>query len=236
MKIIDDSENTRLQFPIHGNGSIETVKWVLIGSGYKGLSNCFRVSTQHKQKITITYHCIDLSAMAEELSEDILKNQEDYADGFPIFNVPKCKCGMEARVMVSWTVKNPGRRFFRCAKPKVYGEAKPCPFFRWYDEEYAPHIKHMLYTMKKSNEELHKEGEKLRGDVFELKYLIDKASIIDAISMEDELIKASDKIEKMEVELTDVYSSNRGLQMEIRELKNELNGRRIREGNRGTEG
>ncbi|XP_055960160.1 uncharacterized protein At4g04775-like [Mercurialis annua] len=166
--------------------------------------------------------------MAEGFSE------EDYVDGFPVCNVPKCKCGLEAKVMVCWTEKHPGRRFFRCPNAKM--RVNRCPFFMWYDEEYAPHLKHMLYTMKRSNGELQKEGEKLRGDVFELKHLIDRASIIDAIEVEDELLKAANKIEGMELELTDLYAANRRLQMEIRELKNELTAARIRENNRGTEG
>ncbi|XP_050230847.1 uncharacterized protein LOC126679879 [Mercurialis annua] len=125
--------------------------------------------------------------MAEGGKKEVekLKDQEDYHDGFPVFNVPQCTCGVQARVMVAWTEKNPERRFFRCSKPM----GSQCTFFKWYDEEYAPHLKYMLYNMKKKIDMLQKEGEKLRGDLFYLKYLSDHSSVLDAIAMENELKK-----------------------------------------------
>lgn len=30
-----------------------------------------------------------------------------------------CFCGRNARISISWTLQNPGRGFFTCAKPKL---------------------------------------------------------------------------------------------------------------------
>lgn len=42
--------------------------------------------------------------------------------------VPYCFCGIEASLKISWTDRNPGRRFFNCANGD-FG----CEFFRWHD-------------------------------------------------------------------------------------------------------
>ncbi|WOH11753.1 hypothetical protein DCAR_0831244 [Daucus carota subsp. sativus] len=45
-----------------------------------------------------------------------------------------CFCGRRARVFTSWTLKNPGRRFYTCATPKNNG----CHYFEWFAEEFCP--------------------------------------------------------------------------------------------------
>ena len=32
---------------------------------------------------------------------------------------PKCKCGEPATERVSWTMKNPERKFYKCSQPQV---------------------------------------------------------------------------------------------------------------------
>ncbi|XP_050215425.1 uncharacterized protein At4g04775-like [Mercurialis annua] len=121
------------------------------------------------------------------------KNQEEYAAPFPVYDVPKCKCGIDAKVMVAWTEKNPGRRFFRCPNWR----AKQCSFFSWYDEEYAPHIKHMLNSLKKQKEALQKEGEVIKGDLFYQKFLNDRCTVLDSIAMETEIVELKGNTLKM---------------------------------------
>ncbi|KAL1824550.1 hypothetical protein ACET3Z_011328 [Daucus carota] len=45
-----------------------------------------------------------------------------------------CFCGKQARVYTSWTLKNPGRRFYTCSTPK---EIQGCHFFEWIDEGFS---------------------------------------------------------------------------------------------------
>ncbi|KAK8478114.1 hypothetical protein V6N13_032707 [Hibiscus sabdariffa] len=49
--------------------------------------------------------------------------------------IPICRCGLEAKVVVSWTDDNPGRRFYGY---KNYGRESHCRFFAWYDAPLTP--------------------------------------------------------------------------------------------------
>ncbi|EFJ49089.1 hypothetical protein VOLCADRAFT_104521 [Volvox carteri f. nagariensis] len=48
----------------------------------------------------------------------------------PQSNAPSCQCGQPCIRRVSTTGKNPGRAFFKCAKP----QGDQCNFFKWEDE------------------------------------------------------------------------------------------------------
>ncbi|KAK1428087.1 hypothetical protein QVD17_16915 [Tagetes erecta] len=41
-----------------------------------------------------------------------------------------CHCGKDATTRTSWTLKNPGRRFYACAS-----QVARCGFFEWLDEK-----------------------------------------------------------------------------------------------------
>ncbi|WOH15203.1 hypothetical protein DCAR_0934740 [Daucus carota subsp. sativus] len=45
-----------------------------------------------------------------------------------------CFCGKIARLCTSWTLKNPGRRFYTCAVAK---DVQGCHFFQWCDEAFT---------------------------------------------------------------------------------------------------
>ncbi|KAK8538933.1 hypothetical protein V6N12_034637 [Hibiscus sabdariffa] len=49
--------------------------------------------------------------------------------------IPICRCGLEAKVVVSWTDDNPGRRFYGC---KNYGRESHFRLFTWYDAPLTP--------------------------------------------------------------------------------------------------
>ncbi|XP_050231280.1 uncharacterized protein LOC126680240 [Mercurialis annua] len=109
-----------------------------------------------------------------------MSDETKYEGVIPAGDIPNCKCGTKARLFVSWSDKNPGRRFFRC-------EGGRCSYFYWYDEEYAPHLKVMLRNLKCGQTALSKEVEYLRGEVFRLKYIMEHASTLDSVQMEKQL-------------------------------------------------
>ncbi|KAK1382317.1 GRF-type domain-containing protein [Heracleum sosnowskyi] len=45
-----------------------------------------------------------------------------------------CLCGRIARVNTSWTLTNPGRRFYTCSTAK---DVQGCQFFQWVDEGFS---------------------------------------------------------------------------------------------------
>ncbi|GAA0147065.1 hypothetical protein LIER_06859 [Lithospermum erythrorhizon] len=48
----------------------------------------------------------------------------------------KCRCGRNAMEWVSFTQKNPGRRFVRCTN-----RVTPCCFWKWTDDSVSPLIR-----------------------------------------------------------------------------------------------
>ncbi|KAK1393838.1 GRF-type domain-containing protein [Heracleum sosnowskyi] len=91
-----------------------------------------------------------------------------------------CLCGRRARVYTSWTLKNPGRRFYTCATPK---EGEGCQFFQWFEEDFSPralemitHLNHRrIYLeekLKLAEENLSKNVEKKKALKEEKKQLI----------------------------------------------------------------
>ncbi|KAB2061604.1 hypothetical protein ES319_A10G096700v1 [Gossypium barbadense] len=51
--------------------------------------------------------------------------------------IPVCYCGNLAKLNMSWSNDNPGRRFFGCKKFGS-GFRKPCRFFTWFDPSLTP--------------------------------------------------------------------------------------------------
>ncbi|XP_074586926.1 uncharacterized protein LOC141842833 [Curcuma longa] len=47
-------------------------------------------------------------------------------------NTPKCRCGLTAKIITSWTVDNPGRRFAICS---LFENEGGCGFWTWVDDE-----------------------------------------------------------------------------------------------------
>ncbi|XP_074570430.1 uncharacterized protein LOC141827046 [Curcuma longa] len=47
-------------------------------------------------------------------------------------NTPKCRCGLLAKIITSWTADNPGRRFAICS---LYENEGGCGFWAWIDDE-----------------------------------------------------------------------------------------------------
>ncbi|KAL8536206.1 hypothetical protein ACS0TY_011735 [Phlomoides rotata] len=62
-----------------------------------------------------------------------------------------CFCQQEARVHTSWTVDNPGRRFFGCRFWKVNGGG--CNFFKWLDDPIEDRSKTVILSLLKEKRE-----------------------------------------------------------------------------------
>ncbi|KAL8525753.1 hypothetical protein ACS0TY_015115 [Phlomoides rotata] len=58
-----------------------------------------------------------------------------------------CFCAQEARLHTSWTVDNPGRRFFGCRFWKVDGGG--CKYFNWLDDPIEERAKSVILSLLK---------------------------------------------------------------------------------------
>ncbi|KAL4586046.1 hypothetical protein LXL04_010677 [Taraxacum kok-saghyz] len=58
----------------------------------------------------------------------------------------RCYCGKEAPCTISWSEKNPGRRYYGC---KYWPDEKEdCGYFDWYDDETSDWYKKLLNDLK----------------------------------------------------------------------------------------
>ncbi|KAL8457714.1 hypothetical protein ACS0TY_035544 [Phlomoides rotata] len=69
----------------------------------------------------------------------------------PVGRYAICFCRQEARVRTSWTVDNPGRRFFGCRFWKVDGGG--CNFFKWLDDPIEDRSKTVILSLLKEKRE-----------------------------------------------------------------------------------
>ncbi|KAK1355387.1 hypothetical protein POM88_048643 [Heracleum sosnowskyi] len=49
-----------------------------------------------------------------------------------------CHCGKPGRIFMSWSLRNPGRRFLACYKPEG------CKFFEWYNNDFTGRTKDVV--------------------------------------------------------------------------------------------
>ncbi|KAL8516349.1 hypothetical protein ACS0TY_014853 [Phlomoides rotata] len=62
-----------------------------------------------------------------------------------------CFCAQEAHLRTSWTVDNPGRRFFGCRFWKVDGGG--CKYFNWLDDPIEERAKSVILSLLKEKSE-----------------------------------------------------------------------------------
>ncbi|KAH1098449.1 hypothetical protein J1N35_015370, partial [Gossypium stocksii] len=62
--------------------------------------------------------------------------------------IPVCYCENPAKLNMSWSNDNPGRRFFGCKK---FGSRfrKPCRFFSWFDPPLMPRSRFVVLGLLK---------------------------------------------------------------------------------------
>ncbi|KAL4589524.1 hypothetical protein LXL04_002431 [Taraxacum kok-saghyz] len=58
----------------------------------------------------------------------------------------RCYCGIEAPCTISWSDKNPGRRYYGCRYWP--DENVECGYFDWYDDEVSEWYKQVLNELK----------------------------------------------------------------------------------------
>ncbi|KAJ1377965.1 Zinc finger, GRF-type [Sesbania bispinosa] len=63
-----------------------------------------------------------------------------------------CTCGVECKLKVSNTEKNPGRRFFGCGN--YDGSSSHCDYFCWYDPPPSKYCSKVIAGMLRKNENL----------------------------------------------------------------------------------
>nr|XP_009778798.1 PREDICTED: uncharacterized protein LOC104228094 [Nicotiana sylvestris] len=57
-----------------------------------------------------------------------------------------CFCGFNAKLRISWSPRNSGRRFYGCKFDKDRGT---CEYFRWYDEDFSDQAKRTINGLLK---------------------------------------------------------------------------------------
>ena len=62
---------------------------------------------------------ITVSMFAEEPRETVLQAAGQAGSQKQGLPPPNCKCGEPATERVSWTLKNPERKFYKCSQPQV---------------------------------------------------------------------------------------------------------------------
>ncbi|KAJ1265533.1 hypothetical protein BS78_08G082800, partial [Paspalum vaginatum] len=78
-----------------------------------------------------------------------------------------CKCGQKAPRWISWSLKNPGRRYYTCMRHRMV-QVGGCDFWDWYDGDTATKfLKQLLIDLSDQAWRLTKENEDLRTAISE---------------------------------------------------------------------
>ena len=113
-----------------------------------------------------------------------------------------CHCDLPAPLWVSWSNRNPGRRFFSCQLFEM-----GCSFFRWHDPKMSPRAKHVILSLRDSERTFYSENQTLN-----VKYQLIR---LENEELYDKLQSFFDKNERLSVE-------NKELQEKIKMLQNNL--------------
>nr|XP_009795189.1 PREDICTED: uncharacterized protein LOC104241920 [Nicotiana sylvestris] len=96
----------------------------------------------------------------------------------------RCRCGIIAKHFTSSTPYNPGRKFYKCSRPK----ANSCGFWEWEDEIFPRRDWTNIKDVTSSIEEIKMKMDKLNEEVIVMKaihqYEVDKV-----VKLEDKLVK-----------------------------------------------
>ncbi|CAN6290504.1 unnamed protein product [Urochloa humidicola] len=127
-----------------------------------------------------------------------------------------CKCNRKAPRWISWSIRNPGRRYYACMRRQAGG----CDFWQWYDgDSTSPFVKQLLIDLRDKVWALAKENGKLRDSIYEAKAQIDQQLVQRArleqmlvqrvegsdwrralAEKEEQVVALSDKVKKFEKE------------------------------------
>ncbi|XP_019234082.1 PREDICTED: uncharacterized protein At4g04775-like [Nicotiana attenuata] len=76
----------------------------------------------------------------------------------------RCRCGIIANYFTSTTPSNPGRKFYKCARPKN----NSCGYFDWEDEIFADGFQLEIRDLKSSLNAVTIERDKLREKLIDM--------------------------------------------------------------------
>ncbi|GLU08412.1 hypothetical protein SLE2022_253260 [Rubroshorea leprosula] len=65
-----------------------------------------------------------------------------------------CFCGLKAPRIMSWSEKNPGRRFFGCPIYDPMNKKQQCKYFVWYDQYFSFRAKEVISWLHNNKTEL----------------------------------------------------------------------------------
>ncbi|CAL5055751.1 unnamed protein product [Urochloa decumbens] len=127
-----------------------------------------------------------------------------------------CKCNKKAPRWISWSVLNPGRRYYACMRRRAGG----CDFWKWYDDDSTtPFVKQLLIDLRDMVWALAKENANLRDSISKARaqineQLVQRAHLEQMLlprvertdwrralaEKEDQVVSLSDKVKKFEKE------------------------------------
>ncbi|XP_050219981.1 uncharacterized protein At4g04775-like [Mercurialis annua] len=144
--------------------------------------------------------------------QELLNNVMEGGDG-----VVHCDCGSPARVKVSTTEKNPGRRFYTCA-----GRNNPnCSFFAWVDKDLDGYALMMLTNMKMEVTHLKNERDAALLQAGEVRALL-AARILENNSLNGEVAALKEIVDMYKNE-NQILKEEMGLEMmEVNTLKERI--------------
>ncbi|XVE90526.1 hypothetical protein DITRI_Ditri20bG0085000 [Diplodiscus trichospermus] len=103
-----------------------------------------------------------------EAEASMVNNPEQFSFGG---EVAHCYCGRAAKLFVSRTSKNPGRKFWGCS----YHENN-CDFFKWHDEWVNERTLMVLKEIRRLNANLERFDAQIDGEMVRLNSVIIKQS------------------------------------------------------------
>ncbi|XP_074561889.1 uncharacterized protein LOC141818267 [Curcuma longa] len=105
-------------------------------------------------------------SFAAENAGDTLKMPKYYTT-----NTPKCRCGLLAKIITSWTDDNPGRRFAICSLHENEGG---CGFWTWIDDEICSRSTQVIPGLLRRINKLEADAKSAENTMKELKTENDK--------------------------------------------------------------
>ncbi|XP_071939121.1 putative F-box protein PP2-B6 [Coffea arabica] len=100
-------------------------------------------------------------------------DQQGFMRGKRKETIPTCSCGSKTNLKISWTDRNPTRRYVECAN----GEVDGCGYWNWYDGEMCERSKQVIPRPLRRINRLETKNETLQQQVLKLQKKAEKMEI-----------------------------------------------------------